>query len=98
MLNFLSLKTEDGTSFRKLLECFREKLAALEVQGCNAQNCDPILVQVIEQKLDTESKKQWQLLNPGVELEKLHELDKFIEVSEVINQLTESNDLNQRTC
>ena len=53
-------------------------MAALEVQGCNTQDWDPILVHVIEQKLDPESQKQWQLHNPGRELQKLHELDDFI--------------------
>ena len=33
---------------------------------------------MIEQKLDPESQKQWQLHNPGVELQKLPELDDFI--------------------
>ena len=78
VLNYPTLKTEDGTSLRKLLECLRENVAALEVQGCNTQDWDPILVHVIEQKLDPESQKQWQLHNPGRELQKLHELDDFI--------------------
>ena len=65
------MKTKDGTSLPKLLECFRENVAALEVQGCNTQDWDPILVHVIEQKLDQESQKQWQLHNPCVELQKL---------------------------
>ena len=52
-------------------------MVALEVQGCNTQDWDPILVHVIEQKLDPESQKQWQLHKPGVELQKLQELDDF---------------------
>ena len=64
VLNYPTLKTEDGTSLRKLLECLRENVAELEVQGCNTQDWDPILVHVIEQKLDPESQKQWQLHNP----------------------------------
>ena len=70
VLNYPILKIEDGTSLRKLLECFREY--------CNTQDWDPILVHVIEQKLDPESQKQWRLHNPGVEVQKLHELDDFI--------------------
>ena len=57
-LNYPILKTKDGTSLRKLLECFRENVAASEVQGCNTQDWDPRLVHVIEQKLDPESQKQ----------------------------------------
>ena len=80
VLNYPILKTEDGTSLRKLLEFFRENVAALEVQGCNTQDWDPILVHAIEQKMDPGSQKQWQLQlhNPGVELQKLHDLDDFI--------------------
>ena len=78
VLHYPTLKTEDGTSLRKLLECLRENVVALEVQGCNTQDWDPILVHVIEQKLDPESQKQWQLHNPGREHQKLHELDNFI--------------------
>ena len=80
MFNYPNLKPEDGTSLRKLLECFRENVAALEVQGCNTQDWDPILVHLIEQKLDPESQKQWQLHNPGVELQKLYELDNSYEL------------------
>ena len=37
VLNYL-MKTEDGRSLRKLLECFRGNVASLEVQGCNTQD------------------------------------------------------------
>ena len=82
VLNYPILKTEDGTCLRKFLECFRKNVTALEVQSCNTKDWDPILVHVIEQKLDLESQKQWQLHNPGVELQKLHELDDFIGAGE----------------
>ena len=74
VLNYSILKTEDGTSLRQLLECFRENVAALEVQGCNTQDRDPILVHVIELKGDQERQRH----NPGVELQNLQELDNFV--------------------
>ena len=57
---------------------FRENVAASEVQGCSTHDWDEILVQVIEQKLNSKSQKQWQLHNSGVELQKLYELADFV--------------------
>ena len=52
---------------------FSLKSVSFEVQGCYTQDWDPIPLCLIEQKLYTESQKQWQIHIPWVGLQKLHQ-------------------------
>ena len=73
------IKCENGNGLRKLLEAFHENVAALEAQGCNCNDWDPILLHVLAGKLDIETRKQWELQQSGTELQKLPDLLKFID-------------------
>ena len=59
------LETASDLGLRKLLELTNEHLRALAELGQPVEHCDVILVFVLTNKMDPESRKQWQLDNPG---------------------------------
>ena len=56
-----SMKVESGSGLRKLHETTNEHLRALEALGQPVNQCSAVLVFCIADKLDAESRKQWQL-------------------------------------
>ena len=72
-----SMKTEYGHGLRKLLETTNEHLPFSEELGEPAEKWGSILVFLISGKKDSESRKQWQLDNPGTDLLCWKQLSKF---------------------
>ena len=71
------MKCESGLGLRKILETTSEHLRALEELG------EPTHAWIslfrITEKLDNESKKQWQLAHPGTDLLQWQDLVKFVD-------------------
>ncbi len=57
----------------------RSKKISLELQGCNVQEWDPILIHILTGKLDPETRKQWELTLKGTDLPELKELVEFLD-------------------
>ena len=74
-----SLKSESSTGLRKLLETTNENLRALTELGQPVEHCDAILVHSLSEKMDPESRKQWQLDNPGTDLRTWKQFSKFLD-------------------
>ncbi len=74
------MKAESASGLRKLLETINEHLRALNDLGQPTNQWDAILVFWISEKMDFESRKQWQLSNPGTDL---FSWDQLAEVPEV---------------
>ena len=74
-----SIKAESGSALRKLLETTNENLRALEEQVQGTEYWDPLLVFWLCDKMDPESRKQWELDNPGTELLTWKQLSKFLD-------------------
>ncbi len=71
------MKSESGSGLRKLLETTTENLRALTELNQPTDQWDSILVFWLSDKMDPESRKQWQLDNPGSELLKWEQLANF---------------------
>ena len=73
------IKTESAIGLRKLLETTTEHLRALEELGQDISSWDPLLVFWLGDKMDAESRKQWELDNPGTEILSWEKLAKFLD-------------------
>ena len=62
------LKTESAFGLRKLLELSNEHLRTLVELGQQVEHWNATLVFVLTDKMDPESRKQWQLDNPGTDV------------------------------
>ena len=62
------MKSESASNLRKLLETTNEHLRALKDLGQPVDQWDSLLVFWIGDKMDAESRRQWQLDNPGSDL------------------------------
>ena len=69
-----SMKCESGLGLQKILETTNEHLRALEELCKPTHAWISLLMFWITQKLDDESKKQWQLAHPGLDLLQLQDL------------------------
>ena len=67
---------ESAVELRKLMVAFEKNLMALD--ALNVKGGDPYLIRFLCQKLDQESRKQWELHCPGTNLETLDEFKDFI--------------------
>ena len=74
-----SIKCESGLGLRKILETTNEHLRALEEVGEPTHAWNSLLMFWITEKLDNESKKQWQLAPPGTDLLQWQDLVKILD-------------------
>ena len=74
-----SMKMESSTGLRKILETTNEHLRALAELGQPVEHWDSFLVFWLTDKMDIESRKQWQLDHPGTDLLTWAELAKFLD-------------------
>ena len=68
MLEVPVMKGETAQEMRNLLETYREQMQALETFGVPVHQWDAILVYHISEKLDSESRKAWELAHAGNDL------------------------------
>ena len=73
------MKGESGIGLRKILETTNEHLRALQELGEPVEHWDSLLIFWLVEKLDPESKKQWQLSNPGTDVPKWEVLVRFLD-------------------
>ena len=74
-----SLKSESSTGLRKLLETTNENLRALTELGQPVEYWNAIFVHSLSEKMDPESRKQWQLDHSGTDLLTWKQLAKFLD-------------------
>ena len=73
-----SMKVESASGLRKLLEVTNEHLRSLNELGQPTDQWDSLLVFWLSEKMDPESRKQWQLAHPGTELLTWNQLAEFL--------------------
>ena len=73
------LKKESSVELRKLLESTNEHVQALEALMLPVDQWDAILVYWVLEKLDAESRKQFELAHPGTDVLTFNELTTFID-------------------
>ena len=72
------MKGETAQEMRNLLETFREQMQALETFGVPIHQWDAILVCHISEKLDSESRKEWELAHAGSDLQTIQKITDFL--------------------
>ena len=65
ILQLQPLSGESASQLRQLLVSFEENLMAIEALKLNTKNSDFILVRILSEKLDQDSRRQWELDYPG---------------------------------
>ena len=78
MLEVPVMRAETAQEMRNLLETFREQIQGLETFGVHVHQCDAILVYHISEKLDSESKKAWELAHAGNDLQTIQQMRDFL--------------------
>ena len=78
IFNFKPIKTESADQLRKLVATFVENTMALEAMGLNNSSSDFIWLYLIGQKLDSETRRQWELHLKRDEEQTMGELIKFL--------------------
>ena len=73
------LKKESSVELRRLLESTNEHVQALEALMLPVDQWDAILVYWVLEKLDAESRKQFELAHPGTDVLTFNELTTFID-------------------
>ena len=82
------IKKESNAELRKLLESTNEHVQALQALRFSVNQWDAILVYWLLEKLDAESRKQFELAHPGTDVVKFKELSTFMDRR---NRALESN-------
>ena len=78
------IKKESSVELRKLLESTNEHVQALEALGLPVDQWDAILVYWLLEKLDNESRKQFELAHPGIDVLTFKEL-KYSWIDEAVH-------------
>ena len=78
MLEVPVMKGETAQRMRNLLGTFREHMQALETFGVPLHQWDAILVYHISKKLDSESRKAWELAHAGKDFQTIQQMTDFL--------------------
>ena len=73
-----STATKEAGSFRNLMQTADEHRRALEALGLNMDEMDIYTVYHAVEKMDAESRREWELEHPGTDLLKYEDLHKFL--------------------
>ena len=73
-----SLQKESASELRKLVVAFEENLMAIQALKVDTEPCGFVWVDILSEKLDPESRRQFELAYPGKTLQTLEQLTEFI--------------------
>ena len=73
------LKPDSPHQLRKLVNVFLENTMALRALGQETEGCDYLWIHILTEKLDQESRREWELKTPGREVQKLKDLLNFLD-------------------
>ena len=78
ILKLKAIEKESAADLRKLLSSFDENLMAIGAFHADVRKSDFLLVKILAEKLDKESRRQWELEHPGTALQTVGQLRAFI--------------------
>ena len=78
IFNLKPLQGESASELRKLIVAFEENLMAIQALKVDISSSDFVWVHVLTKKLDSESRRQFELDHPGKDLQTLQQLTDFI--------------------
>ena len=77
LFEFMSLQQESAEQLRKLLNVYLENKMALD--SMSVETSDSIWVYTIAKKMDSETRRYWELYSPGDELQTMDQMKTFLE-------------------
>ena len=78
ILQLKPLRSESASELRQVFVSFEENLMAIEALNVNTEASSFIWVRIVSEKLDHESRRQWELDYPGKKLQTLDQLRDFV--------------------
>ena len=78
IVNAQSVKAENGTGLRRYLQLLQDNLEGLRQVNIPTDGWGPLLVYHVYQKLDNDTKKEYEIKYPGTEVQKLDDIVKFL--------------------
>ena len=78
IINAAVVKQDSGVSLRKYIQTLEDNLEGLRQLQVQTSGWGPLLVYHIYQKLDNETKKEFELQHPGTDVQKLDDLTVFL--------------------
>ena len=78
IFNLKPLQGESASELRKLIVAFEKNLMAIQALKVDISSSDFVWVHVLTKKLDSESRRQFELDHPGKDLQTLQQLRDFI--------------------
>jgi hypothetical protein len=79
LFNQPKMTTESAVDLRKLMDTTTKHIRSLKTMGFQTDHWDPIMLFLISERLDTDSRRQWELSSPGKTYPHLGELETFLE-------------------
>ncbi len=73
------VKPDTPSQLRKLVNVFLENTMALKALGQETDSCDYLWIHILTEKLDQDSRREWELKSPGREVQKLKNLLDFLD-------------------
>ena len=78
IINAPIVKPDNSTLLRKYIQCIEDNLEGLRQAGVATDNWGPILAYHVYQKLDNDTRRDFEVTFPGTEVQKVPELIKFL--------------------
>ena len=79
VFEFTPMKQESSAAIRRLINNYTENTMALTGLGLKFDQCDLIWVHVLAKKLDSETRRQWELSCAESDVPKIKQMKKFLE-------------------
>ena len=78
IINAPIVKADNSIHLRKYIQCVEDNLDGLRQTGVSTTNWGPILAYHMYQKLDNDTRKDFEVAFPGSDVQKISELTKFL--------------------
>ena len=73
------MRNDNGNDLRKLIEGIEEHRLSLQTLGLPVEHYDLFLIFLVTERLDLETRRQWEIASPGTSLQTYEALKTFIE-------------------
>ena len=73
------MRNDNGNDLRKLIEGIEEQRSSLQTLGLPVEHYDLFLIFLATERLDLETRRQWEIALPGTSLQTYEALKTFIE-------------------
>ena len=79
LCSYPCLRQENSKTLRQLIEMFHENILSLKALEIDIDTWSPFLVYQLSEKLDDETRRQWEISSPGRDLQTYRQLYEFLD-------------------